>query len=80
MHASFEEFKADRRKVLQHWKQTEGPQRYVNDSDYERGVGVPTVFSKTQSGKIGPALGDLNFQRAFCSENKQWFWDSRPSI
>ena len=25
-------------------------------------------------------LGDLNFQSAFRSERKQWFWDSRPSI
>ena len=26
------------------------------------------------------ALGDLNFQRAFWREHKQWFWDLRPSI
>ena len=25
-------------------------------------------------------LDKLNFQRAFCGEREQWFWDSRPSI
>ena len=38
----------------------------------------PTVyngeFSKVQSGKMGPALGDLNFQRARLGQDKQQSW------
>ena len=29
---------------------------------------------------MGPDPGDLNLQRAFRSEHKQWFWDPGPSI
>ena len=35
---------------------------------------------KVNMDKWAQPLGDLNFQRAFRSEHKQWFWDSRPSI
>ena len=30
--------------------------------------------------KWAQTLGGLNFSRAFRSEDKQWFWDLRPSI
>ena len=37
-------------------------------------------FSKLNLEKWARTLGDLNFQREFWSEHKQWIWDLRPSI
>ena len=36
-------------------------------------------FQKFNLEKWAQPLGDLNFQRASRSDNKQWFWDLRPS-
>ena len=30
--------------------------------------------------RLAQPLGDLNFRRAFRSEDKQWFWDLRPPV
>ena len=37
-------------------------------------------FSKLNLDKCAQPLGDLNFQRAFWIQHKQWFWDLRPLI
>ena len=41
--------------------------------------GKRASFQKFNMVKRARPLGDLNFQRACWSENKQWFWDLRPS-
>ena len=40
---------------------------------------APTVgFQKFMFYLFFQTLGDLNIQRTFRSEHKQWFWDLRP--
>ena len=43
-------------------------------------IGHSANLRKFNLGKWAQTLGDLNFQRAFLIENRQWFWDLRPSI
>ena len=46
-----------------------------------RAFGAPQrVFQKFNVDKRDQPLGDSNFQVAFRSEHKQWFWDLRPSV
>ena len=47
---------------------------------YRRHGGLLLVFNVTNLKKWAQPLGDLNFQRAFRSDNKQRFWDLGPSI